>query len=228
MELERGKPVATEPLRLIIIEDEHLLRDLLHTTLSAVDGVIVAGTYAAGQPAYREMDRTQPHVALLDIDLGPGWTGVETGLRMRDKQPDLGIVLLSNHASWDVIETLPEAYLGGWSYLLKKSVRNLPTLVRAIRGARDHLMVLDPLVVERALNRKNTPLRDLSSRQVDILSLVSQGYTNAAIAKTLFLSEKSIENQLTAIYAALSINSGNPREHARVKAVLAFLAHSAP
>ncbi len=213
-------------LRLIIVEDENLLCELLHRSLTRIAGFEVAGTYASGQKAYEDLDRAQPDVALLDIDLGLGWTGVETGLRLRQGHPQMGLVLLSNYALPDLLQTLPENQVRGWSYLLKKSIFNLQSLVRAIHGAKDGLVVLDPVLLEMAARQQKSPLHQLSQRQTDILALVSQGYTNSAIAKTLFLSEKSIENQLTGIYSALHINSANPEEHARVKAVLTYLSQS--
>lgn len=215
--------VQSHITRVIIVEDENLFRDLLKTTLSDMSFLSIVGTYASGQKSYDDFPHAKPDVAVMDIDLGAGWTGVETGLNLRKLNPDLGIVLLSNHASPDVLSTIPENEISGWSYLLKRSVHNLQTLVRAIEGSRDHLVVLDPHLLEITIKKKKSPVRQLSPRQVEILTLVSQGYTNGAIAKTMFLSEKSIENQLTGIYSALHINSANPKEHARVRAVLAFL-----
>ena len=218
--------MSENSIRLIIVEDENLLRDLLTNTLARVSNISIVGTYENGKKALDDVERAKPDVALLDIDLGPGWTGVETGLHLRQCNPSMGIVLLSNYASPDLLQTIPATEVGGWSYLLKKSSHNLHSFTRAIEGARARLVVLDPELLLKAYQEKQHPFNQLTTRQLEILTLVSQGYTNAAIAKSLFLSEKSIENQLTAIYAALNISSGNSQEHARVKAVLAFLGQS--
>lgn len=215
-----------DSLRIIIVEDENLLCELLQNALTRIAGFDVVATYTNGQKAYEDLERTRPAVALLDIDLGLGWTGVETGLRLRQDDPQIGLVMLSNYALPDLLHTIPEHQVKGWSYLLKKSIYNIESLVRAIQGAKDGLVILDPALLEMAARQRKSPVHQLSKRQTDILALVSQGYTNSAIAKTLFLSEKSIENQLTGIYSALHINSGNPEEHARVKAVLTFLDQS--
>jgi DNA-binding NarL/FixJ family response regulator len=211
-------------LRLVVVEDENLLRDLLVMSLEQIPTMTVVAAYKDGAAAFNNQQRDQPDVALLDINLGAGWTGIETGLQLREINPHLGIVLLSNYARPDILASLPESSLPGWSYLLKRSVRDVATLARAIEGAASHLVVLDPELVKRSPHRRHSPLDDLTPRQLQILELVAQGYTNAAIAKTLFLSEKSVENHLTAIYATLHIESMSPDQHPRVKAALAFLA----
>lgn len=210
-------------LRIIIVEDENLLRDLLKESLNHIPGLSVVGDYADGPSAANQMGGDNPDVALVDINLGPGWNGLETGLQLRKFKPDLGIVLLSNYSRPDLLTTLPRNAASGWSYLLKKSVRNIDTLTRAIQGAAAHLVVLDPELVSAAQARNDSRIRNLTPRQFQILALVAQGYSNSAIAKTLFLSEKSIENHLTTIYSALQIETSSSQQHARVKAVLAFL-----
>ncbi|MCY0878522.1 MAG: response regulator transcription factor [Firmicutes bacterium] len=212
------------PLRVIVVEDENLFRDLLVISLQQIPSLTVVAAYKDGASAFNNQQRDQPDVALLDIHLGSGWTGIETGLQLREINPHLGIVLLSNYARPEVLASLPESSLPGWSYLLKRSVRDVATLARAIEGAASNLVVLDPELVKQSQNRPSRILDDLTPRQLQILELVAQGYTNAAIAKTLFLSEKSVENHLTAIYAALNIESLSPDQHPRVKAALAFLA----
>lgn len=210
-------------LRVIIVEDENLLRDLLKESLGQIPAISVSGAYPDGPSAVNHVDNDAPDVALLDINLGAGWNGVETGLQLRKFKPDLGIVLLSNYARPELLTNLPRNAAAGWSYLLKKSVRNIDALARAIEGAAANLVVLDPELVSMAQARNDSRIRDLTPRQLQILSLVAQGYTNSAIAKTLFLSEKSIENHLTTIYSALQIETSSPDQHARVKAVLSFL-----
>lgn len=212
-------------LRVIVVEDESLLRDLLVVSLENIPSLAIVGSYGDGLSAVEHMAQDRPDVALLDINLGSGWTGIETGLQLRQRQPVLGIVLLSNYARPDLLSGLPRAALSGWSYLLKKSVRDLATLTRAIEGSAANLVVLDPELVRLAQDRRDSPVRDLTPRQSQILALVAQGYTNSAIAKTLYLSEKSVENYLTTIYSTLHIESSSPEQHARVKATLCFLSH---
>ncbi|PSR20834.1 MAG: DNA-binding response regulator [Sulfobacillus acidophilus] len=210
-------------LRVIVVEDEPLLRDLLVVSLENIPSLSVVASYGDGPSAVARVTHDNPDVALLDINLGTGGNGIETGLQLRKSQPLLGIVLLSNYARPDLLSELPRTSLPGWSYLLKKSVRDLATLTRAIEGSASNLVVLDPELVRQSQTRRDSPLNHLTPRQSQILALVAQGYTNAAIAKTLFLSEKSVENYLTTIYSTLHIESSSPDQHARVKATLCFL-----
>ncbi len=214
---------AKETLRVIVVEDEPLMRDLLVVSLQHIPSLDIVGAYGDGPSAFAQIAVDNPDVALLDINLGSGWSGIETGLQLRKNKPALGIVLLSNYARPDLLSELPRTSLPGWSYLLKKSVRDLATLTRAIEGSASNLVVLDPELVRLGQNRRHNPLNDLTPRQTQILALVAQGYTNSAIAKTLFLSEKSVENYLTTIYSTLHIESSSPDQHARVKATLCFL-----
>lgn len=215
-------------LRIVVVEDENLLRELLVHSLKNIPRMTVINSYPQGSTAVRNFDRDQPDVVLLDINLGKGWTGVETGLRMRTLNPDVGVVLLSNYVRPELLISLPESSVQGWSYLLKRSVRDVSTLIRTIEGTVSGLMVLDPELVKMVQSRQSSHLSHLTPRQLQILSLVAQGYTNRAIANELFLSEKSVENHLTTIYSALHIDSTNPEYHARVKAVLLFLSNGQP
>jgi DNA-binding NarL/FixJ family response regulator len=105
--------------------------------------------------------------------------------------------------------------------LLRQSVTDVATLVRAIDGAAMGLVVLDPLVVE-SLGRRETRLSALTRRQLEVLSLMAKGYNNAAIARALVLEEKSVENHINAIFGQLNLSRDNAA-HPRVKAVLLYL-----
>ncbi len=114
----------------------------------------------------------------------------------------------------------PSALLDG-PYLLRQSVTDVATLVHAIDGAAMGLVVLDPLVVE-SLGRRETRISALTKRQLEVLSLMAKGYNNAAIARSLVLEEKSVENHINAIFGQLNLSRDNAA-HPRVKAVLLYL-----
>src|SRR3990172_9072254 len=116
---------------------------------------------------------------------------------------------------------LPAFRAAGWSYLLRQSISDISTLVRAIDGAAMGLVVLDPLVVE-SLGRRETRLSALTKRQLEVLSLMAKGHNNAAIARSLVLEEKSVENHINAIFGQLNLSRDNSA-HPRVKAVLLYL-----
>ncbi len=215
-----------DPIRVIVVEDEELMRELLATALSGWDAVEVVSAYGTGEEALLRLDADRPDVALLDIDLGPGETGVHIGLRMRQWRSDVGIVLLSNYDEPGVLTALPRSEAFGWAYLLKKSVSRVATIIRAIEGTRDRLVVVDPQLVHAMRPREHGRIASLTPRQRDILRLIAEGYSNAGIAAELVISAKSVENYVTQVYQGLGIDAAESFVHARVKATLMFLEES--
>src|SRR2546425_7621880 len=148
-----------------IVEDEPLLLDLLRVGLQEQAGLEVVGAFSQGEQALQHIPMIQPQVALLDIDLGKGLSGIQLGLLLREQLPTLGIVLLSNHWVPHFLTSLPPNVIGGWCYLLKRSVADGDTLARAIPGAAPGLAVLDPYVVARRRPRPGGGLARLTPRQ---------------------------------------------------------------
>ena len=152
--------------------------------------------------------------------------GIRLGMELRRKLPGIGTVLLSNHADPRFVSNLSRWEVSGWSYLLKKSVRDLSTLERAIEGAVDGTVMLDPQLVAGMQPRPGGRLAGLSGRQHEILALLAQGFSNAAIAEQLVLAEKSVENALSRLYEQLGIATKEGSVHARVQAVLLYMRES--
>lgn len=227
---DRGeeRPEGPERIRVILVEDEGLYRDLLRVSLHQSPGIEVVGAFPDGESALAQAPALQPHVALLDIELGPGPNGVQVGYLLRRRLPGLGIVLLSHHRDPAYLTAVPRQELGGWSYLLKASVADLDALERAIRGAAAGFVVLDPRVVTALEPRRQGRLAGLTHRQMEILGLMAQGYQNAAIAGRLKLALKTVENAINAIYDALDVDRGDGLMHPRVQAVLAYLDETRP
>ena len=217
---------STGPIRLVLVEDEDLYRDLLRGSLEQEEGLEVVGSFGDATATLVAAPALRPDVALLDVELGEGPDGIQVGLELRRRLPRLGIVILSNHADPRFVAALPRAAVAGWSYLLKTSIRERTVIVRAIQGAARGQVVLDPQVVAGRRAREGSPLTRLSPRQREILQLVAQGLTNAAIAERLVLAEKSVENQLTIVYEHLGVARRDTAAHARVQAVLAYLRES--
>jgi DNA-binding NarL/FixJ family response regulator len=216
------------PIRVVVVEDEPLYRGLLHHHLARHPRLEVVGAYADGAAALAGVPTDRPDVVTLDIELPGQVDGIQVGLALRARLPRLGIVILSNHADPRFLGALPKEAISGWSYLLKKSVSDIQTLDRAIEGAASGTVTIDPVIIAGMRPRAGGPLARLSPRQREIMDLVAQGLTNAAIAEKLVLAEKSVENQLTIIYAELGIDRRDlgPSVHPRVSAVLAYLEHS--
>ena len=217
---------ATARIRLVIVEDEHLYRDLLRTVLQLDAQLEVVGDYASAEQALDQVPALQPTVALLDIELGGAMNGVQLGLLLREKLPDLGIVLLSNVRAPRLLASIPPREVGGWSYLLKRSVRDATVLRRAIDGAASGLVTLDPSLVAGRHPRDRGALAAVTPRQLEILGLVAEGWANDAIAQRLGLSIKTVENQLTLTYGELGLDRDKDPVHPRVKAVLLYLSET--
>lgn len=214
--------VGRQATKLAIVEDEPLYRDLLRIALARNGHVDVVGDFGDGESALKGIPTLNPDVAVLDIELPGRLHGVELGLQLRRRLPDLCIVLLSNHRDPDLLSSLPPNMRTGWSYLLKKSIANVNVLMRALQATAAGFITIDPdLVAPR--RRKDGPLAHLTPRQWDVLELIAQGYTNAAIAKRLFLTEKSVENQINTLYQQLEIDRSDSAVQPRVTAVLTYL-----
>jgi DNA-binding NarL/FixJ family response regulator len=216
------------PIRVALVEDEPLYRGLLENYLGRHPRLEVVGVYGDGPSALTGVPSVEADVITLDIELAGGVDGIQVGVGLRQKLPRLGIVILSNHADPRFLGVLPREVTSGWSYLLKKSVSNTETLDRAIEGAANGTVILDPAIVAGMRPTPGSPLSRLTRRQREIMELVAEGLTNAAIAESLVIAEKSVENQLTAIYGELNIDrqASTTSLHPRVSAVLAYLNES--
>lgn len=218
MQNTRRMGVKTD-IRVAIVEDHDLYRELLTTSLAATEGITVVGAFSGVAEAKERLKPGEVDVAILDIELGDG-NGVALGVNLRRADPDLGIILLSARNMVELLLGLPEDVRRGWSYLSKTSVTSLATLVATIRATDEGETVLDPALVARSFARRGTPVSTLTNRQFEILRMVARGMANQSIADELGIANNSVVNHLSAIYASLNIPEG---QNARVSAVLEFL-----
>lgn len=212
-----------EKTTVVIVEDGGLYRELLKVALSRYPHIDVVGDFGDGEHALREIPRLNPRVAVLDIELRGPLHSVELGLKLRRILPELSIVLLCNHQVPELLYNLPTNVTGGWSCLLKQSISNVDALMRALTAAACGLVTIDPHLIAPKRRHRTGPLGHLTSRQWDVLELMAQGYTNAAIAKRLFLTEKTVENQINVLYQQLQIDRSDSAVQPRVTAVLTYL-----
>jgi len=209
-------------IRIIIVDDEDLLRELLRHTLSGQPDMKVVGTAADGEGAIKLAEAEKPDVVLMDIELAGEMDGIEAALKIKRARPETGIVILSAHSERRYITSLPIDEIPGWAYLLKQTVPDLDTLNRAIHGSKAGMVVLDPAVVANLRPRKGSPVAKLTPRHQEVLELLAQGYNNATIAQQLSLAEKSVETYINTIYQELHL-SNEPGVHARDRATLMYL-----
>ena len=219
----RGAPAPPQRIRVMVVEDEGLFRELLCSALTARPRFEVVRSFAGAAPALAAAAALRPDVAILDVQLGGSVNGVQLGLQLRRSLPGLGVVLLSNFLEPEFLAAVPAREMAGWCYLLKRSVADLATLERAVEGAAMGLVVLDPALARHLSSERAGSLGRLTQRQREILALVAQGFTNAAIADQLHLSLKSVENHINGLYQELGIDRADRNVHPRVKAVIQYL-----
>ena len=214
-----------EIIRVLIVDDQAFFSEMLRRTLSTEPGLEVVGVAPDGETALRLARQTSPDVVIMDIELPGAVDGIEAGSRIKRERPQTGIVILSAHKDQEYIASLPLEASRGWSYLLKQSVPDLATVVRAIQGSMHGMVVLDPEVVASLRPKQGSLLAQLTPQQKKVLELVAQGYSNAAISQQLALTEKSVETYIHTIYQQLELVSLQDI-NARVKATLLYLQNS--
>lgn len=214
---------ATErKIRVVAVEDERLYLDLLKVALEGYADIEVVGTFSDGNACLEAAPDLEPDVALLDIELSNGPSGLEVGQELKSRLPRIGIVLLSNHLHPEFVFALRKNKTTGWSYLDKKNVTDVDTLYRAIVGAVDGRVVLDHGLLSASKPKEGSQIASLTRRQTEILELIALGFSNAAIAEALFVTNKTVENHINTLYQALDIPR-EPTVQPRVLAVLKYL-----
>ncbi|MEX2226075.1 MAG: response regulator transcription factor [Dehalococcoidia bacterium] len=208
-------------IRVLVIEADGLLRDMLRTVLSSEPRLLLVGATGDAAEAMRMASSERADVSLIGLDAESEHDALRIAQSISGAKAGSRIVFLGERPDRRTLAALPAFRAAGWSYLLRQSVTDVATLVRAIDGAAMGLVVLDPLVVE-SLGRRETRLSALTRRQLEVLSLMAKGYNNAAIARSLVLEEKSVENHINAIFGQLNLSRDNAA-HPRVKAVLLYL-----
>src|SRR6478609_954325 len=185
-------------IRVILGEDSYLAREGIERVLERTDGVELVGTYGDLDELAAAVDRVLPDVVLTDIRMPP--TNTDEGIRLakslRDTHPEIGVVVLSQHANAAYAAELLEDGTGKRAYLLKERVTNAGDLGNALRSVADGGSVIDPLVVESLLQtqrqREESHLDQLTPRELEILGLIAEGRSNAAIADSLVLTKRAV------------------------------------
>jgi len=216
------RPVAPA-LRVVVADDSVLLREGLVRLLDEI-GADVVGAYGDADSLLAELDEKAPDVAVLDVRMPPTHTdeGVRAAIEARRRRPGLGILLLSQYVEVAYARDLLEAGSGGVGYLLKDRVASVDEFGDALGRVADGGTVLDPQVVSQLLGRRGDPLAALTPREREVLGLMAEGRTNAAIAAALVIGTGAVEKNVTSIFQKLLLEDSGS-DHRRVLAVLAFL-----
>ena len=212
-------------MRVVIAEDLYLLREGL-TRLLLAHGIEVAAAVASGPELLAALLAERPDVAVIDVRLPPTLTdeGLRVALEARRQVPELPVLVLSQYVEQLYARELLIDGAGGVGYLLKDRVFSDDQFVDALRTVATGGTVLDPEVVAKLLRRRSAeePIAALSPREREVLELMAQGRSNAAIAKRLCISEKAVSKHSTSIFAKLDLDPSDD-DNRRVLAVLAYL-----
>ncbi len=221
----------SERLRVVIADDNYLVREGTRRLLEDSGEVDVVAAVGTPHELLDAVERLRPHAVIADIRMPPrhDMEGIEAAHQIRANHPGIGVLVLSQHADEAYAFQLLKDGTAGLAYLLKERVGDLEELVHALRATVAGRSVIDPVVVEALLERRQrlarSPLRSLTPRETDVLREMAQGKTNAAIATDLGVSESAVEKHANAIFSKLGL-SEEKQIHRRVAATLAFLRDS--
>jgi DNA-binding NarL/FixJ family response regulator len=212
-------------MRVIVADDSVLLREGLVRLLEEA-GMEVVGQAGDAEELLRKARAHKPDVAVVDIRMPPTHTdeGLQAARVIRSELPEIGVLVLSAYVEEQYAVDLLQDDAEGVGYLLKDRVGDLDRFVEAVRRVADGGSVLDPEVVSQMLGRHRSedPLSDLTPREREVLALMAEGRTNAAIAAELVITERAVEKHVNGIFGKLDL-AVTPEDHRRVLAVLTYL-----
>jgi DNA-binding NarL/FixJ family response regulator len=217
------------PIKVVLAEDSYLVREGVRRLLEHEPDIDLVAVCEDYDSLLEAIAGTEPDVLLTDIRMPPTGTdeGVRAAERLRQLWPTAGVVLLSQYADPAYALAFLESGTEGRAYLLKERVADLDQLLAAIREVAGGGSVIDPKVVEALVAGRSrsaqSPLARLTPREREVLALLAEGRSNAAVADGLVLSERAVEKHINSIFAKLGLPEARDA-HRRVKAVLLFLA----
>jgi DNA-binding NarL/FixJ family response regulator len=210
-------------VRIVVAEDLALLRDGLVRLLTA-HGFEVVAAVASGPELLAALARHRPDVGVIDVRLPPTLTdeGLRAALAARRDRPGLPVLILSHHVERLYARELLSDRRGGVGYLLKDRIGDVDQFVDAVRRVARGGTAMDPEVVSQLLTRRRDgPLTALTPREHQVLALMAEGSSNAAISTHLVITEKAVVKHTSNIFAKL----GLPPSEDHNRRVLAVLAH---
>ena len=219
------------PIRIVLAEDQYLVREGLRSVLETQEELEVVSVCGDLDSLLVTVAAERPDVVVTDIRMPPGNTdeGIQAATRLRETNPEVGVVVLSQYATPGYLLALLNGGSERRGYLLKERVKDLEQLVAAIRAVAEGGSVFDPKVVEALVaenaRSEDSPLNELTPRERDVLREMAEGKNNAAIARALVLTERSVEKVIHSIFLKLGL-TWEPAVHKRVKAVVLYLAES--
>jgi len=212
-------------VRVVIAEDSVLLRDGL-TRMLTDHGHEVVGAIDDAVGLVQLVDDQKPELVILDVRMPPTHTdeGIRAALELRAADPELPIVVLSQYVEENYASELLSGDLGGTAYVLKDRITEVSQFLETIERVAGGGTVIDPEVVSQLLarTRRQEPIADLSPREREVLGLMAEGRSNAAIAEALVVTPRAVEKHVKSIFQKLRLPPAET-DHRRVLAVLRYL-----
>jgi DNA-binding NarL/FixJ family response regulator len=220
------------PIRVILGEDNYLVREGLRQLIVSTPELELVAECGDGDALSREVEARRPDVVLTDIRMPPTHTdeGIRLAAHLRAAHPTTGVVVLSQYAEPSYVLALLESGSAGRAYLLKDSVHDRRQVVAAIEAVASGGSFIDAKVVEVLVAAKargeESPLAQLTPRELEVLAAIAQGKSNTAISVGLVLTKRAVEKHINAIFLKLNLSQSPSAEDVspRVKAALLFLA----
>jgi len=214
--------------RVLVGEDQPLVREGIVRVLESA-GFEVVGVAGDAPELIRKAGGHHPDVVVTDIQMPPDLSddGLRAAIEIRRRQPEVGVVVLSQFLEDRYALDLVGERADGVGYLLKDRLGDLDLFVDAVKRVAQGGSALDPEVVQRMVGRRreSSPLDDLTPREKQVLGLMAEGRSNVGIAEELIVTVAAVERHVTSIFSKLGLQQA-PEDHRRVLAVLQYLKRS--
>ncbi|PFG34634.1 response regulator transcription factor [Sanguibacter antarcticus] len=190
-------------IRLVVADDHPIVRAGLHALFESEDGFAIVGDAATADEVVAVVEREQPDLVLMDLQLGAGSSGADATRRVRALATPPYVLVLTNYdTDADILGAVES---GASGYLLKDAPPH--ELLAAVRAAAAGESALAPVIASRLLDRLRAPRVALSAREIQVLEIVADGRSNAEAAGVLFVSEATVKSHLVHVFAKLDVSS---------------------
>jgi DNA-binding NarL/FixJ family response regulator len=217
------------PIRVIAAEDSYVVREFLSSMLASAPEVELVAVCSDRNELDAALAAEPPDVLITDIRMPPSGRdeGIRVAARLRESDPEVGVVVLSQYAEPEYVVALLEAGSGRRAYLLKERIRNREQLIGAIETVAQGGSVIDPKIVDVLIEARarpaRSPLATLTPRERELLGEIATGKSNRAIAESLVLTKRAVEKHVNSIFSKLGLPEDQDISR-RVKATLIYLA----
>ncbi|GAA3463287.1 response regulator [Saccharothrix longispora] len=210
-------------MRVVIAEDSVLMRAGVQSLLADV-GIETVAAVDNGDDLLLAVREHRPDLVIADVRMPPTFTneGLRAALAARQEFPGLPVLVVSQYVEGSYAVDLIAKGAAGVGYLLKERVADVTDFLEAVRRVAGGGSAIDPEVVAQMLSRSRDPLDALTAREKEVLGLMAQGLSNAALARNLSVTQGAVENHISNIFAKLSLEAGRD-ENRRIRAVLTYL-----